>query len=798
MPRVRKPSNLRPALLRELRAAPSNSASPFALLTPLIPLLPPPVAALPTISPTFHADLIEDTPVLLELDYANQFNAGLNFPPLLDTKTDCAAISRYQTHMETVIDKLKAVCCCCGSFTSVEESSTLNVDGKLMLQCLTSSLIVLSDLDSCGIVDRKFRFCKQCITSLRNGRCPKYGSTNKLSRAGCQLYPPAFDGLSMAEEAAIARAHPVTSILKLRPNRGFNPTAYHAIKGHVVLLPQNPSPLLSLLPSPEIALHDLIRVVWCGKGRPTDYDLRHFVQVRRQKILDALTWLQEHNPLYRDIVINHDMLETMPDEFIPEGISSRVVSMNQDSKEREGYAADFNTSNDENDLHHVLGTAGMENTGLSSGCIYTDVNEARQNPYLKLISAINNLQTTPSTVENSDFVDNDASQPMLIFNLKGNRIALNDWDNADFFLLAFPTLFPHGDGGHCTPRPQTVSLQAWAKWALSHHSRRFARHPVFMYVVYDVIQRRATALGYSLLVKSQNWSQTQELIAGITHNQLCEVAELVRTTNTCKDPAVLALENLVQLVSAHVPHSFAKCYEYRLQMRALMITNGMPVLWITFNPSDLRCPIVLWLAGIRLPVSDNTASAFKTATATINPIAIATFFNQTCTAIFDHLLAAGSIEGELFGPVSTYFGIVETNGRGMLHLHCLVWLTRMTNLSNFRQRICGNPSYLGRLLHFLDHIITTSLSVHSSNLSLAQDPGQDEFTPLPTTEHIDAFRATLVADSNKVASKVQMHSPSHNASCYKYSKSGSRCRFNFPRPLVEEIHVDKYNNIHFK
>lgn len=53
----------------------------------------------------------EDTPVLLDIDYARQFNAGLNFPPLLDTETDCAVISRYQTHMETVIDKVKAVYC---------------------------------------------------------------------------------------------------------------------------------------------------------------------------------------------------------------------------------------------------------------------------------------------------------------------------------------------------------------------------------------------------------------------------------------------------------------------------------------------------------------------------------------------------------------------------------------------------------------------------------------------------------------------------------------------------------------
>ncbi len=99
----------------------------------------------------------------------------------------------------------------------------------------------------------------------------------------------------------------------------------------------------------------------------------------------------------------------MPDKFILEDISSRVVSMNQDFEEREGYAVDLNTSNDKNNPHYALGTAEMENTGFLSGCIYTDVNEARQNLYLKIVSAINNLQTTPSTVENSNFVNNNAS-----------------------------------------------------------------------------------------------------------------------------------------------------------------------------------------------------------------------------------------------------------------------------------------------------------------------------------------------------------------------------------------------------
>lgn len=120
------------------------------------------------------------------------------------------------------------------------------------------------------------------------------------------------------------------------------------------------------------------------------------------------------------------MLKSMLDQFILERISSRVVLINQDFEQYKEYVANLNTSNNENDLYYALRTAGIKKASLSCDCIYTNVNEVRQNLYLKLISIINNLQTILSTVENSDSVNKDASQSMLIFNLKGNRIALND------------------------------------------------------------------------------------------------------------------------------------------------------------------------------------------------------------------------------------------------------------------------------------------------------------------------------------------------------------------------------------
>ncbi len=77
----------------------------------------------------------------------------------------------------------------------------------------------------------------------------------------CQSYPPALADLSMAEEAAIARAHPIVSILKLRPSGAFNPVAYSCKKGHAVLLPQNPAPWLTLLPFLTLVLYNIIHIV---------------------------------------------------------------------------------------------------------------------------------------------------------------------------------------------------------------------------------------------------------------------------------------------------------------------------------------------------------------------------------------------------------------------------------------------------------------------------------------------------------------------------------------------------------
>lgn len=54
------------------------------------------------------------------------------------------------------------------------------------------------------------------------------------------------------EKAVIARAHPIISIIKLRPNGASVSASYSQIRGYVVVFPQQPGQLLNLLLSNKL------------------------------------------------------------------------------------------------------------------------------------------------------------------------------------------------------------------------------------------------------------------------------------------------------------------------------------------------------------------------------------------------------------------------------------------------------------------------------------------------------------------------------------------------------------------
>jgi uncharacterized membrane protein len=55
-------------------------------------------------------------------------------------------------------------------------------------------------------------------------------------------------------------------------------------------------------------------------------------------------------------------------------------------------------------------------------------------------------------------------------------------------------------------------------------------------------------------------------------------------------------------------------------------------------------------------------------------VAVARFFHLMCKAILNGLLWGKSSKLIMLGDILIYFGVVESNGCGMLHLHMLIWV----------------------------------------------------------------------------------------------------------------------------
>ena len=178
----------------------------------------------------------------------------------------------------------------------------------------------------------------------------------------CQRYPPELKGLTPVEEALIAMCHPVGFILKLRPSGHSSPTKYHGVKGHFINIPQGPGPLLNILPSPELQLQDIFKVFWLNDRPPETDDLKPFLVVRKAKVLAALQYLVQHNPLYKSLTINHPLLNTWNDEFIPPEIQRDIISVHEmDHYEREGYIVNLEAGNSENDLQVAQDSGSLDN-----------------------------------------------------------------------------------------------------------------------------------------------------------------------------------------------------------------------------------------------------------------------------------------------------------------------------------------------------------------------------------------------------------------------------------------------------
>lgn len=319
-----------------------------------------------------------------------------------------------------------------------------------------------------------------------------------------------------------------------------------------------------------------------------------------------------------------------------------------------------------------------------------------------LTSPLNDtLDTTIDNAENED-----------VYAIPRSHMPVKDYHNPALFLGLFPTLFPYGYGAPDDPsRPTAVSLTQYIRYLLTYEDRRFEKHHSFMFVVFNMMQRRQACWNASLMTSRPYFRDTAAELQSLTTKEI-ETALMNATKHTFSsitNQRINMLMKRIRAVGGNVMGSAHSRAALRSQIHALIFNQGLPSIFMTINPADIHSRVALYFAGVDLDLDkilpETIPSTYERAQIIAShPVATARFFNVLISSILTCMIEKG-----VLGSIKAYFGTVESQGRGSLHLHMLIWLDHDLAPSQLKASV-QNEKFRDDLLKYLEDIIKQDLS----------------------------------------------------------------------------------------
>jgi hypothetical protein len=339
----------------------------------------------------------------------------------------------------------------------------------------------------------------------------------------CQhRYPKELMDLSPLEERLISLYQPCGWITKFQIDldKGTSGRYRKLKKGHVTVFPNDVQGLCSnVLPHPLVTEMESLHVCFIPPRKPTPKDIEFVLAVNPQKLKAALVWLKVNNPLYSNIRISDDHLQSWGHPclgtLVPRALFEAMVSYDQTTEDiirtanyvpsserggvdqailtaeevlaqldgRENNAVQMETesnarlgtvySRDLEENEMSLGQMEQEMTELtSSGLMSTEMEgelsiQERLRQVRKMVGNIgpqDNRRRTDFNVNNT--LVTEGNKP-FIASRHGEAFA--DSNDAEFFPKTFPCLFPWGTGG-----PKNITLSAEEETAVDENETAYA------------------------------------------------------------------------------------------------------------------------------------------------------------------------------------------------------------------------------------------------------------------------------------------------------------------------------------
>lgn len=302
-------------------------------------------------------------------------------------------------------------------------------------------------------------------------------------------------------------------------------------------------------------------------------------------------------------------------------------------------------------------------------------------------------------------------------------VPVNEFFNPSLLPMMYPTLFPYGIGGaEDKRRSKPISFKNHIRHFLSLADRRFQEHYSFIFSAFNIIQRRKMLVHTSLKVKRSNFKSWAEKFKSVPPNAIDRVISRssnngYATAHDDEERKVLSLMKEINTISSHIPGSSASRVAMRNEIRAFTMKIGLPSFFITINPADIYNQVVKFLAGENIDIDsllpEQVPNSWEQSILIgKNPVVAAQFFDIYVKAFLSTLLGYDptqkDLTGGVLGLVKRYYGCVESQGRGTLHCHMLVWLEGALNPNEIRDRVMknGDTEWGQQLIRYLDDAIT--------------------------------------------------------------------------------------------
>ncbi|CAF1325294.1 unnamed protein product [Adineta steineri] len=491
--------------------------------------------------------------------------------------------------------------------------------------------------------------CQKCSNGLSKQQIPKFSVANNMWLGDI---PVELQGLTIPEEKLISLHRHNSCIIKLQSPFHSMATAQGALKGNCITFLQNTPNIVNSLSLKMADLCDTLKVIFVGARPPERLQLKRILTVRKKKIVEALRWLKKYNILYKNIDINLDNIAQLPEDDIPESIMTTMEQILNDEEvpsERAGYIPDPLSNTTElniSDIIPVNNSAVLDVNGSS-------ISSEEINNYL--LKKIKNDGT------------NDEMDVENVYLIPHSSKPVNEYFNPKLLAGLYPTLFCYGLGPpEDQTRPLTINLREHIRYLLSYNDRRFETNHSFIFVVFNLLQRRDACFHAQLIATKPYFRSSAQEIHSLNTSDIEAALKNISTGtyNKGSNKALGKLVNHIKTIGGRVMGSAYSRTSLRTHLHAMIFNQSLPNIFLTLNPADIHSPVALYFAGVKLDLDNVQAEqlmdAYKRAEIIAShPVATAKFFHILISNILDTMILGGVV-----GPVKAYFGTVESQGRG--------------------------------------------------------------------------------------------------------------------------------------